>query len=75
MTDKKKLLASKTQAGDQTKVKFTPELITAITEVVQSARGQVKQVVNQAMVQAYWEIGRLIVEDEQKGQTRAEYGK
>lgn len=75
MTDKKKSLASNTQAQDQVNVKLAPELITAITEVVQSARGQVKQVVNRAMVQAYWEIGRLIVEDEQKGQSRAEYGK
>jgi hypothetical protein len=27
------------------------------------------------MVQAYWEVGRLIVENEQKGISRAEYGK
>lgn len=27
------------------------------------------------MVQTYWEIGRLIVEDEQQGNTRAEFGK
>ena len=27
------------------------------------------------MVQAYWQIGRLIVEHEQQGQARAEYGK
>jgi hypothetical protein len=27
------------------------------------------------MLQSYWEIGRLIVDNEQKGQTRAEYGK
>ena len=27
------------------------------------------------MVTAYWNIGRLIVEDEQQGNTRAEYGK
>jgi len=26
------------------------------------------------MVQAYWEIGRVIVEEEQKGAERAEYG-
>jgi hypothetical protein len=54
---------------------LAPELIAEIQQVVQSARGQVKRVVNQAMVQAYWEIGRLIVEHEQKGQARAEYGK
>lgn len=27
------------------------------------------------MVQAYWNIGRIIVEEEQQGQTKADYGK
>ena len=27
------------------------------------------------MVEAYWNIGRIIVEEEQKGEKRAEYGK
>jgi len=36
---------------------------------------QLRQVVNQQMVQAYWHIGRLIVEEEQRGRERAEYGK
>ena len=27
------------------------------------------------MVQAYWHIGRLIVEQEQQGEAKAEYGK
>ena len=27
------------------------------------------------MVQAYWQIGRIIVEHEQNGSLRAEYGK
>jgi len=31
--------------------------------------------VNTAMVQSYWEIGRLIVEHEQQGNSRADYGK
>jgi DUF1016 N-terminal domain len=31
--------------------------------------------VNQAMVLTYWQVGRLIVEDEQGGEVRAEYGK
>ena len=34
-----------------------------------------RQTVNTAMVQTYWQIGRLIVQDEQAGQQRAEYGK
>lgn len=50
-------------------------LYQAIAEVVAQARQQVRQAVNQHMVQAYWHIGRLIVEQEQQGQERAEYGK
>ena len=49
-------------------------LIGQIAEVVQQARGHVRQSVNQAMVASYWEIGRLIVEHEQQGQARAAYG-
>ena len=31
--------------------------------------------VNYAMVEAYWMVGRRIVEEEQSGKARAEYGK
>jgi len=50
-------------------------LYQGIRDVLLVARTQVRQTVNTAMVQAYWHIGRLIVEDEQGGQRRAEYGK
>jgi predicted nuclease of restriction endonuclease-like (RecB) superfamily len=50
-------------------------LYIAIAKVIDQARQQVKQTVNQQMVLAYWHIGRLIVEQEQQGQQRAEYGK
>ena len=50
-------------------------LLTEIKQVIEKARNQVKQTVNSAMVLAYWEIGRLIVEQEQQGQSRAAYGK
>ncbi len=50
-------------------------LYAAIHKVIKQARQQVRQAVNQQMVQAYWHIGRLIVEQEQRGQERAEYGK
>lgn len=50
-------------------------LLGRIVEVVEQARGHVRQSVNRAMVTSYWEIGRLIVEHEQQGQTRAAYGK
>jgi predicted nuclease of restriction endonuclease-like (RecB) superfamily len=50
-------------------------LYQGIRDILLSARTQVRQTVNTAMVQTYWQIGRLIVEDEQGGGRRAEYGK
>ena len=38
------------------------------------ARHVAYKAVNSAMVNAYWQVGRLIVEEEQKGQKRSEYG-
>ena len=45
-----------------------------IRELLAAARGQVRRTVNDTMVQAYWHIGRLIVEGEQGGAARAAYG-
>ncbi|MCX7227534.1 MAG: PDDEXK nuclease domain-containing protein [Burkholderiales bacterium] len=45
-----------------------------IREVLAQARQQTWRQVNQTMVQAYWQVGRLIVEHEQAGQARAAYG-
>ena len=50
-------------------------LFAQIKSVLDQARQQVKKTINHQMVVAYWEIGRLIVEQEQQGQVRAEYGK
>lgn len=50
------------------------KLYSTIADIIQQARQQVRQAVNQQMVQAYWHIGRLIIEEEQQGQARAEYG-
>ncbi len=50
-------------------------LFSQIAEIIHQAKNQVRQTVNVAMVQSYWQIGRLIVEDEQQGESRAEYGK
>jgi predicted nuclease of restriction endonuclease-like (RecB) superfamily len=52
-----------------------PTLLGGIKQVLEKARNQVQQTVHSAMVQAYWQIGKLIVEDEQKGKRRAAYGK
>ena len=50
-------------------------LLEDIRQLLTNARLSVVQAVNSAMVQTYWHIGRLIVEDEQQGQERAAYGK
>lgn len=49
-------------------------LVGQIAQIIEQARGHVRQSVNSAMVASYWEIGRLIVEHEQQGQVRAAYG-
>ncbi len=46
-----------------------------IVDILEEARSHVSRTVNNAMVVAYWMIGREIVEEEQKGQKRADYGK
>ena len=55
--------------------KWNNNLYGAIRQVLEAARKSAYKAVNFAMVQAYWQIGRLIVEDEQNGENRAEYGK
>ncbi len=59
------------------KVKITKPIETAyqtIKEVLEQARAQSYRAVNVAMVQAYWNIGRIIVEEEQRGKAKAGYG-
>lgn len=46
-----------------------------IVDLLQSARNKVVRTVNQTMVMTYFEIGRMIVEEEQDGKERADYGK
>ena len=46
-----------------------------IRTVLENARQSAYRAVNFAMVQAYWRVGCLIVENEQEGKERAEYGK
>ena len=46
-----------------------------VAELLQSARQQVLRTVNSTMTITYFEIGRIIVEEEQNGKDRAEYGK
>ena len=46
-----------------------------VADLLKDARKSVVQTVNKTMVYTYFEIGRMIVEEEQNGKERAEYGK
>jgi hypothetical protein len=50
-------------------------LFSQVAELLQNARQQVLRTVNSTMVYTYFEIGKRIVEEEQNGKDRAEYGK
>ena len=46
-----------------------------VLEVLKNARRQAKLALNISMVYSYYEVGRIILEEEQSGEKRAEYGK
>lgn len=50
-------------------------LLDDVRAILRDARGKAYAAANAAMVDAYWRIGRRIVEEEQGGAARAEYGK
>lgn len=50
------------------------KVLTGIVELLEAARRTSVRAVNAVMTATYWEIGRRIVEGEQKGAGRAEYG-
>ena len=51
------------------------DFIQEVKELLNSARERTKAAINIAMVYTYYEIGRRILKQEQKGLNRAEYGK
>jgi len=50
------------------------EFYESIAEILRTARSKAYRAVNFTMVEAYWNLGRMIVEEEQHGKERAEYG-
>lgn len=54
---------------------ITNQLADRISVLLISAKTKVLQSLNQTMVITYFEIGRIIIEEEQKGKQRADYGK
>ena len=49
-------------------------LVDDVRGILRQARGKAYAAVNTTMVEAYWRIGQRIVEEEQGGSARADYG-
>ena len=54
---------------------LSTSFLNKVGNLLDNARKNVKTAVNLTMVYTYYEIGRMIVEEEQNGADRAEYGK
>ena len=59
--------------GDEIELRETGFVDEAV-EIIRGAKTAARRAVNLSMVYAYFEIGRIIVEQEQGGEGRAEYG-
>jgi len=55
-------------------MKLQNNIYKTIKDILQTARDNAYKQVNFIMVEAYWNIGKQIVEEEQKGEDRAKYG-
>ncbi len=51
-----------------------PNLIKELKSIIHQAKAKVVTTVNTVMVQTYWQIGKMLIEDEQQGHKRAKYG-
>ena len=54
---------------------LTSGFINEMKQIVLQARQKAYSAINAAMVEAYWQLGKRIVEQEQEGKERADYGK
>ncbi|WP_155732095.1 DUF1016 N-terminal domain-containing protein, partial [Streptobacillus moniliformis] len=55
--------------------KIHKAVYSSIKELKDNARNSVAREVNNILIQTHWEIGRIIVEDEQGNSDKAVYGK
>ncbi len=51
------------------------QILSDIQQILRQAQQMVVRHINKAMLEGYWQVGRRIVEEEQQGESRAEYGK
>ena len=59
----------------QMQIHNSTDIIADIKQIIEQARKQAYTSINTLMIQSNWLVGRRIVEEEQGGATRAEYGK
>ena len=50
-------------------------LVGDVRQIIETGRKQAYASINASMIVTYWNIGKRIVEEEQHGEARAEYGK
>ena len=64
--------------NERNTVQATPEIHSAfvgdVCAIVEEGRKKAYNAVNNAMIETYWRVGQRIVEEEQRGKQRAEYG-
>ncbi|MFH0906133.1 MAG: PDDEXK nuclease domain-containing protein [archaeon] len=65
---------SKSNLENNNSISSKDNIYLNIKTILEEARNKAWRAVNFEMVTAYWNIGKVIVEEEQKGQKRAEYG-
>ena len=71
----RKIISSDTMSSTTNGPESSQTLLDNVRTLIDQSRQQLRQTVNTTMVQTYWHIGRLILEDEQQGEKRASYGK
>ena len=56
-------------------IKNTTDVLCDIRSIIENGRKMAYAAAGQAAIATYWNVGRRIVEEEQNGRARAEYGK
>ena len=68
-------MSDKNRLNEYSEENYADKLYTDISKLLAENRKQAYIAVSQSMIQAYWQIGKIIIEEEQNGELRSEYGK
>lgn len=61
-------------AKERSTVHISKEFVSDVRQIIENGRHQAFSAASSISIATYWNIGRRIVEEEQKGKARAEYG-